>query len=317
MGFGRNSYLGWAQEATWGTGVSVTKYAELVSENLRTIREREARPVYRDLDEREGNLYDVKFGGDGPKTIEASYEGLLRLLEHTFGAVNTVIEEAAIRWGHTFSLAAGELMAGKGLSVHVGKDLTTAHRLIGGKVRQLRLVYDPRRNVQAEIDLVGKDVDQVTPATPTFPASSLYVAGHQVVCEIDDVARAIDSAEITLANGLDDDKRVLGSKYIAEPVRSDTRRIVTGRIVADAADADWTKLNAGTLFKLELLATGPTLGNATYKFNLTALKCLITEEPVQVTGPGIVKSTINFKVLKPSAGSMLDLLVSNAESAVA
>jgi hypothetical protein len=266
---------------------------------------------------REANFYDEKFGGAGPYAIEANYEGLLRLLEHAFGAVTTTVSEAAIRWQHAFTLATGELMTGKGISFHVHRDMANAFRLLGGKIRELRYTLDPKRNVQLEFDLVGKDIDTLAAVAPTLPGTSLYVAGHQAVIEIDDVARAVDSLELVFSNGLDDDKRVIGSKNIAEPVRGDSRRSVTGTLVADAADADWTKFNAGTLFKLEALSTGPTLGAGNYRLDIIALKCLVTEEPFQVTGPGLVKATIPFTVVKPTSGSMLDLTVQNAESVVA
>jgi hypothetical protein len=321
-GFGRNSFVGWAEETTWGTGVAATKFAELISESVETVRQRDPRPVVRDLDEREGNFYDTLFGVRGPFAIELNYGGMLRLFEHLLGdaSISTVVTEASVRWTHTGTLK-DTLMTGKGLSLHVHRDVdagsTPQYRAAGYKVDSAAFSFSPERNSQVEFDGAGKDVSAIAAVSPTFPSTATYVAGHQCVVEIDDVVRAVDSVTINVKNGMDLDKRVLGSKNIAEPVRSDTRRMIEGEIVVDALQADWSKLDAGTLFKLEVLNTGPTLGAGTYRMDFTLLKCLVTGNPFTISGPGIVKSTIPFKALKPTAGELLSIAIVNNEATVA
>jgi len=321
-GFGRNSFVGWAQETPWGTGVAASKFAELISEGIETVRDRVARPVVRDLDEREGNLYDRLFGARGPFSIELNYGGLLRLFEHLFGdsSVSTVLLETAISWTHTITLK-DTIMSGKGLSLHVNRDVdagsTPQLRAVGYKINQATFSFNPEQNGRVEFDGAAKDASIIAAVSPTFPSVTTYVAGHQLTVEIDDVVRPVDSVELTVNNGLDLEKRVVGSKQIAEPIRSDTRRAISGTLTMDAVQADWSKLDAGTLFKLELLHTGPALGANFNRMDFTALKCLVTGNPFVVTGPGVVKSTIPFKVLKPTAGEMLSLVVINNESAVA
>lgn len=321
-GFGRNSFVGWAQEATWGTAVAATKFAELISEGIETVRDRPARPVVRDLDEREGNLYDALFGVRGPFAVELNYGGMLRLFEHLFGdaSVATVLLEAAISWTHTITLK-DTIMSAKGLSLHVNRDVdagsTPQLQAAGYKLNSATFSFAPDRNGQVEFDGAGKDSSIIAAVTPTLPAIANYVAGHQLAVEIDDVARAVDSIELTIDNGLDLEKRVVGSKNIAEPIRSDTRRSITGTLTMDAVQADWSKLNAGTLFKLELLHTGPALGANFNRMDFTMLKCLVTGNPFTISGPGVVKSTVPFKALKPATGELLSLVIVNNESAVA
>jgi hypothetical protein len=322
MGFGRNSFVGWAQESPWGTAVAASKFAELISEGIETVRDREPRPVVRDLDVREGNYYDRLFGARGQFAIELNYGGMLRLFEHLFGdgSPATVETEAGLRWTHTFTLK-DTIMSGKGLSLHVNKDVdngsTPQHRVVGYKINSANFSFDPTRNAQVEFDGAGKDVSIIAAVSATFPSIATYVAGHQCAVEIDDVARAVDTVELTVDNGLDLDKRVLGSKNIAEPIRSDTRRSVVGTLVMDAAQADWSKLDAGTLFKLEVLNTGPALAAGNYRLDITALKCMVTGNPFVIGGPGIVKSNLPFVVQKPTAGEMLSLVVVNNEAVVA
>jgi tail tube protein len=321
QGFGRNSFVGWDQETTWGTPVAAAKFAELVSEGIETVRDRVARPVVRDLDEREANLYDALFGARGPFAIELNYAGLLRLFEHLFGdsSVSTVVTEASVRWTHTITLK-DTLMSGKGLSLHVNRDVdagsTPQLRVAGYKLNRATFSFAPDRNGQVEFEGAGKDAALIASVSPTFPSTASYVAGHQLIVEIDDVARPVDSIELTLDNGMDLEKRIVGSKNIDQPVRSDTRRSISGTLTMDALQADWSKLDAGTLFKLELLHTGPTLGAGTFRMDFTALKCLVTGNPFTISGPGIVKSVLPFKALKPTAGELLSLVIVNNESAV-
>lgn len=320
MGAGRNAHFGWVQESTWGTPVTPpTKFAEIVTENLRGLRQSDPVPRIRTIDVREGSTYDAKDGAAGPVGLEVNFEGMLRLFEHAFGAVVTANPDPGTRWTHTFSLASGELMPGKGLTLYKWADVGAGYsmQVAGAKVRSLKLSVEPRRNVLAEFDFVGKDFAFVAETAPTMPSLSRYSAGHQVTVEIDDAVRKVDRLELTINESIDDDKRVLGQKTIDEPVRSDTLREVSGLIEMDAASADWDKLRARTLFKLEALCQGAVLGTGFYRFDLTALKCLVLEDPVQVTGPGIVKSRVPFRVLLPTSGSMLDAVFHNGEAAVA
>lgn len=321
-GFGRNSFVGWAEESPWGTAAAASKFAELISEGIETVRDRVARPVVRDLDEREGNFYDALFGVRGPFAIELNYSGLLRLFEHLFGdaSVASVATEPGVRNTHTITLK-DTIMSAKGLSLHVNRDVdagsTPQLRAVGYKLNSATFSFSPERNGQVEFDGAGKDSSIIAAVSPTFPPITTYVAGHQLAVEIDDVARAVDSVELTLDNGLDLEKRVVGSKQIAEPIRSDTRRSINGTLTMDALQADWSKLDAGSLFKLELLHTGPTLGAGNYRMDFTMLKCLVTGNPFTISGPGVVKTTLPFKALKPTAGELLSLVVVNEEAAVA
>lgn len=322
MGLGRDSSIGWVEEVAWGTAVTPpTKFAELVSEGAKAIRLRTPRPVVRDLDAREGNLYDEKFGASGNFIIEGNYEGMLRLLEHVFGSVATVGDTPEVgAHEHTFNLVAGSLMPAQGLTIYknAGIGASAEMRYFGSKIRSMKFSFDPTRNMQVDVDFVAKDVDQVSENSPTFPDIANYIAGHQTTVEFDDVTTEVDSLELTIDNGLDDDKRILGSKQIDEPDRGDSKRVVSGTLTKDATNVDFTKYEAGTLFKLEVICAGPIItGAAAFAFNLTALKCEVMDDPIAITGPGVLKATMPFRVLKPTSGNMLSLLNRNSEAAVA
>jgi len=321
-GFGRNSHVGWGLENPWGTPVAGTKWAELVSEKMETIRNRVPRPVVRGLNPREGNLYDALFGAKGSFEIEANYGGMTRLLEHLFGdSSDTVtVVEGGIRWKHTY-VQAPTIMSGKGLTLRVNRDVdngSTPELVVAGfKVNSMKFTMQPDQNMRVEVEGAGKDASLAAASTPAFPAAANYVAGHQFSCEFDDVVRKVDQVELMIDNKLDLEKRVLGSKTIDEPIRSSERPDISGTITMDAIQADWSKLDAGTLFKLELLHTGPTLGAGTYRWDFTLLKCLVTGNPFIVENPGVVKATVPFIALEPTSGQIIQLDITNGESAVA
>lgn len=324
MGFGRNSFVGWAEESTWGTPVAPSKYAELISETMKGIRTRTPRPVVRDLDQREGSLYDEKEGAEGGFLIEASYDGLLRLLEHAFGDVSIATAVDTPETGaHTHTITPkATLMSGKGLSVSINTDTDSGglpeKRVEGFKINTLKMSYDPLRNVQFEVTGAGQDFSQVVVSTPAFPADTVLVAGHQLVFSINDTPREVDNLEWTLDNGMNLDHRVLGDKQIIEPVRSDTKRALTGSITVDALEEDLDKFRAGTLFDLDIDATGPIAAAATnFSWKVAMTKCLVTDDPFNVTTPGQIKSTIPFMALLPAAGSIMTMVIINTENAVA
>ena len=324
-GFGRNSHVGWVEEPAWGTAVTPpTKFAELISASPNLIYQREPRPVLRGLDPREGNFYDAKQGGEPTFAVEANYEGLLRLFEHLFGDASgaTSNPDVDTRYEHLFTLK-DTIMSGKGLSLYVNTDVDPGGneeiQLAGFKINSLRMSGDPTRNLQLEFSGAIKASVDVTASTPTFPGITKYVAGHQLVCEIDDVARAINSYELNIDNGLDIDKRIHGSKNIGEPIRGDGNpaRTVSGTISMDAVLADLTKLRAGTLFKLEFLHTGAVLEADFYRFDVVMAKCLITDTPYSVSGPGVMKTTLPFRAVLPTSGELITALFSNTETAIA
>lgn len=311
-GFGRNSFLAWVEEAVYGTPVTPpVNFAEVTAEDIRTLREREPRPVHRGLDVAEDDMFDVKFGVEGPFTIELNYAGQLKLLEHLLGAGSTAVLEAVISWTHTFLLT-DALQSGKGLTFYTNRDLDE-HQHKGCKLTQGRFIFEPGGNGKFEVGIIGQDSVGVVASTFVAPGISLYLAGHQIVVELDDSPRLVDRVELTVNNVLDTDKRVLGSKSIDEPIRSGVRREVTGVVTVDALDTDWDKFLAGTLFKLKVIHTGPVLGINNYTWAVTALKCLTTEDPIRMPSPGILKAEIAFRAEKPATGDMLSVVVQNAE----
>ena len=323
-GLGRNSSVAWALEPTWGDPVTPpTKWAELYNEAIKAISASEARAVARGLSMREGSLFTARQGAAGSFLVDNNFEGMLRLIEHLFGdsSVGSVEDETG-RTTHT-ATRQDTIMSGKGLTLYIDTDVDAAlpvRQYSGWKMDGCRITVDAQRHTQLEWRGAGKDLPvDVARLTPTFPSELLYSDGQEIVIEIDDVARSFDTVQIDIANGLNLDRRVMGSKLIDEPVRgSDPHAFqVTGTIVGDAVLADLTKFRAGTLFKLEVIHTGPVLLAGNYMSTIELLKCEVTDDPYNVAGPDIIKSTIPFRAVEPTSGEMIKWITTNSEVAVA
>lgn len=323
-GLGRNSSVGWVLEPTWGTPVTPpTKWAELHNEAVKAISASEPRVVARGLSMRSGSLFTARQGAAGSFVVDNNFEGMLRLIEHLFGdsSVGSVLDEAG-RSTHTATRQA-TIMSGKGLSLYIDTDVDAAlpvRQYSGWKLDGCKLTFDAQRHTQLEWRGAGKDLPvDVARVSPTFPSELLFADGQEIVVEIDDVARSFDTAEIDIANGLNLDRRVMGSKLIDEPVRGNDPHAfqVTGSLVGDAVLADLTKFRAGTLFKLEIITTGPVLLAGNYMSIIELAECEVLDDPFNVKDAGIIKSTIPFRAVEPASGDMIKWITTNSEAAVA
>jgi len=321
MGFGRNSHVGWVQETTWGTLITPpTKFAEMVSEAVKSIRKREARPVVNNIDDPDDSMYDALFKTEGEFTIELSYIGLLRLWEHLFGDGQSAgaSQDTGARFIYTL-VPKDWPVSGKGLTLYVRNDVDPERQYPGCKITGVTISITPDKRVLATFRVVGKgDVNVVSANTPTFPAYAQLAGGNQTVVKIDTVARDCESVEIIYNNSVDGERRGVGAKTILEPIQGSDRRMVSGTLtLAVAAGADLTKYTAGTLFRLDVEMTGAVLGTANWNTNLSFLKCLITDDPYHVENAGVVKSVIPFKALKPVGGAVVTVVINTSESTIA
>lgn len=323
MGSGRNSFFGWVPETTWGTPVTPpTKFAEIGSDAFAAVRTRPPRETIRGLDPAESDTYDELFGAGGGGVIKANYGGMLRLIEHLFGDSSgaTVATEPGVRSTHTFTPKDTPLV-GKGLTVYKNTDTDSGslpcEQYSGYKIVRGTFTFDPRKHFEFEFEGVAKEVAQVAAPTPVYPSIANYIAGHQTIVKIDTVAVATESADWTLDQALRVDKRILGSKNIAEPEHGDSKRVISGKLTVTAAQAHLAKYLAGTYFQLEIISTGATLGSGNYMFSVTFPKCQLLANPYQVTGPGVLSSVLSWQAHKAAASEICTLVVVNDEAAIA
>lgn len=222
---GLAAQLGVKAETTWGTFVAPTRFYPLISESLTEEIDRlesegiiAGARVLRSEQWAEGN---VDVGGD--IQTELYQQGMGALLKACFGAVST---SGAGPYTHTFT--PGDLTDDH-LSVQVGiPDVAGAVQpfsFCGMKVTDWELSIDAGGLVMLTTSVVGKSL--VTSealasasfgtgaATPfTFKHASATVAGG---------AANIKKLSLKGSNGLDGDRRFIGSEFRVEPLEADLR----------------------------------------------------------------------------------------------
>lgn len=305
--FGFNAAIGWGVEDPWGTAVSVDKFAEVISMDIKKTVERQESPSTRGLSERRRQEFLISVGGSFE--TEFVYTGMERLLRHLFGAsTDAVVPSSVDGFRHTFTLADAML---PGLTIETNRGDSAASqtsKFAGCKITSATLSYSPNDPLKVTWNVVGKDETLVNETSVTYPDyTGIQLAkGHHMTCEFDDSVVAIDSFELTIENGLDVGKRVLGSQTIDEPVRSE-RRKVTGTLTLDwASTANYLKYINNTATKLEIICTGEDMGND--NSDPLALRMIMPTvrfdgESPAVSGPGIVKQVMPFYALSTGTGT--------------
>lgn len=307
--FGYSAAIGWGKEADpdWGVAVAVAKFSEVISMDIKSTVERQESPSTRGLSERRRQDFLKTWAGSFE--TEFVYEGLEQLLEQLFGlAATAVLNASPTAKTHTFTLADA---VPEGLTFEAYRGDATAamtNKYAGGKITSATFSYSPNDPLKVTWNVAGKVETFVDGTTIVYPdySGSLLAKGHQATCEFDDSVEAIDSFELTIDNGLDVGKRVLGSQFIDEPIRSG-RRKVTGTLTADWVDkVNYLKFLNGTATKLEIILTGPPMASDTdedFRLQFTMPKVQFDGETPAISGPGIVKQTLPFFALATGTGA--------------
>ena len=305
--FGYNAAIGWGDESVWGTAVAVTKFSEVISMDIKNSVERQESPSTRGLSERRRQDYLKSWSGSFE--VEYVYAGLEKLFDHLMGSNGTVVlGGSATGKTHTFTLA-DALPTGLTFEAFRGDSVAAmTNKYAGGKITSATFTFSPNDPVKITWNIAGKGETFVNGTAITYPDYSgiLLAKGHQVTCEFGDSTEVIDSIELTVENGLDVGKRVLGSQNLDEPKRSERRKI-TGTLTSDWADkVNYLKFLNGTSTKLEIICTGPSMGNDNadpLRLHFTMPAVIFDGETPAISGPGIVKQTMPFFALSSGTGA--------------
>lgn len=222
---GLAAQLGVKAESTWGTFVAPTRFYPLISESLTEEIDRiESEGIVtglRVLNSVQWAAGNVDVGGD--IQTELYQQGMGALLKACFGAVST---SGAGPYTHTFT--PGDLTDDH-LSVQVGKPdvagTVQPFSFSGMKVTDWELSMEAGGLVTLSTSLVGKQLATseslatasfgTGAATPfTFKHASATIAGG---------AANVKKLTISGSNGLDSDRRFIGSEYRAEPLEAELR----------------------------------------------------------------------------------------------
>ena len=290
---GLAAQIGWAEETTWGTPVTVDTFAPLVSESIGFEKTRlessgiiSGRTIL-DTDQ-------VKAGNrtvSGDIQLEAYEQSIGTVLKHALGTVSTTGSGP-----YTHTITPGDL-TGLGLTVQVGRPdvggTVRPYTFSGCKVESVELAIAAGEIATLGVSVVGKDV-----ATNTALASVSYAAqASRPFTGIEATtstwgggALEIKQVSLSIANNLDADRRFLGTDTIDEPLQAELRTIDGSLEVEFSSLALWEDFASLTYRDLIVTAT-----NSVESLSYTVHARRDGVEP-QVGGRGLVTTDIPYVV---------------------
>jgi hypothetical protein len=222
-GSGISGQVGLVAEPSWGSSTTVTRFYEVLSENIQLEVERtESAGI------RSGQRVmrsDDWVGGNrkvsGPIEFELSTRNMALLLEHSLGTVTSMA-------GPTPGTLSPADLTGKGLSVQVGRPdvagTVVPYTFNGGKVASWELSASVGEVAKLTLDMVFKDQ-----TTATALAAASYTSGLGLFTFVHGAVtiggNAVPVRNISLKgdNALDTERFFLGGSLISEPIEAGRR----------------------------------------------------------------------------------------------
>ncbi len=285
--------LGFAEETTWGTPVTVDTFVPLVSESVETTIERLvsqgaiAGRQLPDVDQVKGGNVAV----DGDIQIECYEQSIGTLLKHALGSASTTGGGP-----YTHTITPGD-RTGLGLTVQLGRPRSDGtvqpFTMAGVKVPSLELSV-----AQGEIATMGLTLAARNMATNTSLETASYAAQatrpftgiEATTTTWDGGAINVMNATLSVDNAAELDRRFLGSAYRSEPLQGG--RLVVGGTLGLEFDS-MTAWNDFAVLTFADLAV--TMSNGVESLGWVAHAHLDGASP-NVDGDGIVQVDVPYDV---------------------
>ena len=308
---GMAAQLGVKAETTWGTFVAPTRFYPLISESLTEEIDRlESEGIIagqRVLRSEQWAAGNVDVGGD--IQTELYQQGMGALLKACFGAVATT---GAGPYTHTFT--PGDLTDDH-LSVQVGKPdvagTVQPFSFYGMKVTDWELSIEAGGLVALTTSLIGKQLA----TSDALVGSGSYGTGaaapftfKHATAAIAGGAANVKKLTIKGSNGLDGDRRFIGSEYRAEPLEADLREY------GGTADLEFESLTQYNRFRnANEVALVSTISAGAAASLTTTMNVRFDGATPEVDGRGIVQLSAPFKCIGTTtdASAITAVLISN------
>lgn len=289
------SQIGYAEETTYGTAVTVTRFIPIVDESLtqdiarlesegiiagaRLIRSEQWAPGRRSV------------GGDvGHEWMQ---QNMALLFKHMLG---TITSSATAGIG-THTATPGPL-TGLGLTVQVGKPmvggLVVPFTYAGCKVQSWALAVKAGEIATLGLTLLSKtETNGVALAAASFPAGAArpftYVQGG---VSISGSSVCVRELEISCENNLSDERECIGQDTIDEPLEMDRREITGTATMEFQTTQQYVNFLNGTEVPLVLSMSAAASAQATVTMNVR-----YDGETPQIKGRDLIVPDIPFKVI--------------------
>lgn len=301
--------IGFVDETVPGTAVTVTKFLPLVSEGITHERERlESEGIIagrRVLDSGQWNGGNHTTGGD--IGLELYNVGLTTIFKHIFGEVVTTGTSAP--YTHTFT--PGDL-SDDSLTIQVGrpgtKGVVHPFTYAGSKVASWELACSAGEIATLGLTIVAMSESTGDAlATATMPAGIKPLKFNHASVTIGGTAADVKSFTLSGDNGLDDDRRFLGSESIKTPLEAELRTY-EGSFEMEFEDlTQYTKFIDGDEFAVEIAFTAGT-DSVSFPLNVR----YDGETPV-LSGKELLTQNLPIKCVGSSDAAAISAIVVNSD----
>src|SRR5258706_5935716 len=321
--FGWNSFLSVGKESTWGTAVARTESFEHVGvkggalnpyiekESFRTLS---ARNHYRGLNKVLGTLM-------GP----LNYQGFETLFQDLFGSTGAANPAITTPGGGTLSrqlVFTFQDAVNPGLSFEYGLKGVQGYIWAGGKITDVVIDAKLDKIMLATFGICAKAETKLASGSlsaEVYPAE-LPITWDQIVLKLNGTAVDFTDLQIKIDNGLDHDRRAMGSLFGKEPQPGKKKREVTVNLTSDFEDSSWHDLLTGdTTAKLNLVATGALIeGAIPYSMNWEIPVVFVATSAHDADKIGIIPQKLIFRAVYDVANSaeMVKCTIVNKRTAV-
>lgn len=310
--------LGIAAETTWGTYVAPDHWYEFNEEDLslsiEPIESAGIRANNRVL--RTDRWAQGQRRVEGTVTMEVPSESFGLIAKHALGSASiSTPSGATLARLHRHTL--GDPY-GLGLTVQVGRPdnagTVQPFTYTGAKVSELTLANSVDEILTAEIGLVAQnEVTSQSLATASYPSGNQVFNWTQGVISLGgSTVGVVTDFEVTVNNGLKDDRYFLGASTMSQPIIANMTEITGTMSVEFDGLTNYNRFVNGTTAEIVATWTASTaIEGSTYPYvKVTLANCRFDGDTPNVGGPDVVTHDLTFKALYDGTNGpiVIDLL---------
>lgn len=315
---GWNTFIGVAEEITYGTVVTATAFVEFTSESFKRVTEEKILPSLnstRDFMRRlQGNIVA---DGSLEMDLNLAENGQMYILKQAMGGTvtSTTVGAGCVR--HTFALGDMENNKGsssaanvKGLTIQVQKGNTTTSifQMSGCRVNSLALKSEAGGELMLSSEIIAKNgAYATTTLTPIYSnVNPLNFANVTILTGATTTSMStttIQNFELTINNNLvtDTKARELGSRTlsICPPTQREIRLKMSMRYETNTA---FNYMDSGTSFVAYInidsgVTAGAAAGNTTYSMQIKLPKLYVNGAVQTIGDKGVITYEIDCPAL--------------------
>ena len=313
IGSGLGAQIGFAEESTYGTPVTVTRFLEFNNESVKTeLAQVTSMGLGRGRFQRTGRQKTVIKGASGSVEFDLMTKGFGMVLKHCLGGYANTSIAGSERKALITPDANG--LAGLSLTTQIGRPSIDGtcrpFTYEGCKVASWELKNAVDDKVVLIVNLDAETVGTATGlATPSYASGAEIFAFSECAATLNGASIAIREFSIKGENGLATDRRRLGNTK-GEPIAAAFAKI-SGTLDFEFEDlARYGQMVAGTeVANLILTFTTPTVisGGGPALFKITIPLLVFSGESPNASGPEIIREPMTFIAIDDGTNPVITL----------